>query len=91
MEARFPEFNYLDTNGNFCTLVYVNGKYMLAENADAAGNERIHFIPVWYEDGEYVVSVTATRVWTPVGMITAVSNSNTVNISGTVYDDWRQG
>ena len=87
--ARFPEFNYLDTNGNFRTLVYVNGKYMLAENADAAGNERIHFIPVWFEDGEYVVSVTATRVWTPAGMITAVRNVS-FTVDGTIYDNWYQ-
>ena len=87
--VRFPEFNYLNTNGNFRTLVYVNGKYQFAENPDAAGSERIHFIPVWFEDGEYVVSVTATRVWTPAGMITAIRNVS-LTVDGTIYDDWYQ-
>lgn len=87
--VRFPEFNYLNTNGNFRTLVYVNGKYQFAENPDAAGSERIHFIPVWFEDGEYVVSVTATQVWTPAGMITAIRNVS-LTVDGTIYDDWYQ-
>ena len=87
--VRFPEFNYLNTNGNFRTLVYVNGKYQFAENPDASGSERIHFIPVWFEDGEYIVSVTATRVWTPAGMITAVRNVS-LTVDGTIYDDWYQ-
>ena len=60
-------------------------------NADADNNERLHFIPVYVENGNYIVSVTATQIWTPAGMITATRNSNTVNINGTIYDDWYQG
>ncbi len=89
--AHFPEFNYLDTAGNCRTLVYVNGKYQFVENADAVNSDRIHFIPVWFNDGNYTVSVTATQVWTPVGMIEAVRNSNTFTISGTMYDDFYVG
>lgn len=89
--ARFPEYKYLTASGEFRTLVYENGEYQFEENADADGNERLHYIPLWYDDGTYVVNVVATEIWTPAGMITAIRNSNTVNISGTVYDDWRQG
>ncbi len=89
--AHFPEYNYLDTNGNCRTLVYENGKYQFTSNSDAVDGERIHFIPVWFDDGNYTVSVTATQVWTPVGMIEAVRSSNTFNIKGTMYDDFYVG
>ena len=42
------------------------------------------------EDGNYTVSVTATHIWTPAGMISAVRNVK-VTIDGTIYDDWYQG
>lgn len=88
--ARLPEFNYLETNGNYRTLELSGGKYYFVENADAANSERIHFIPLWYKDGDYTVSVTASRVWTPVGVITSTKNVS-VTIDGTMYDDWYQG
>ena len=62
----------------------------LVANADADGNARVHFIPVYVEDGNYTVSATATHIWTPAGMISAVRNVNVV-IDGTIYDDWYQG
>ena len=47
---------------------------------------------IWnYTSGNYVVSITVTEFWTPVGMITAVENSNVIKIDGTIYDDWYQG
>ena len=56
----------------------------------ADNNERIHFIPIWYDNGEYAVSVTASEVWTPAGMVAATRNSNAINIDGVMYDDWYQ-
>ena len=89
--ATFPEFRYFDTNGNCRTLQYVNGSYQFVENPDADENARVHFIPVYVRDGNYIVSVTATHVWTPAGMIEATRSANVIIIDGTVYDDWYQG
>ena len=89
--ATFPEFRYFDTNGNFRTLQYVNGSYQFVQNPDADGNARVHFIPVYVRDGNYTVSVTATHVWTPAGMIEATRSANVIIIDGTIYDDWYQG
>jgi hypothetical protein len=89
--ATFPEFRYFDTNGNCRTLQYVNGSYQFVENTDADGNARVHFIPVYVSDGNYTVSVKATHVWTPAGMIEATRSANVIIIDGTIYDDWYQG
>ena len=89
--ATFPEFRYYDTDGNCRTLQYVNGSYQFAENSDADGNARVHFIPVYVKDGNYTVSVTVTQIWTPAGMITAVRNSTPITVDGTVYDDFYLG
>ena len=89
--ATFPEFRYYDTDGNCRTLQYVNGSYQFVQNSDADGNARVHFIPVYVKDGNYTVSITATHVWTPAGMIEATRNANIIIIDGTIYDDWYQG
>ena len=85
--ATFPEYSYSTSSGKYRTLEQFGGKYTFAENADADGNARVHFIPVYVKNGSYTVSVTATQIWTPAGMITAVRNSS-VTINGTIYDDW---
>ena len=89
--ATFPEFNYATTSGSYRTLEYVNGKWQLKQNSNAVDSERVHFIPVWFPDGYYTVSVTATRVWTPVGMIEATRTANTFTIDGSIYDDYFVG
>ena len=86
--ATFPEFRYFDTNGNCRTLEYVNGSYRFVPNSEADGSARVHFIPVYVNDGSYTVSVTATHVWTPAGMIEATRSANVIIIDGTIYDDW---
>ena len=88
--ATFPEFRYFDTVGNYRTLENVNGNYSFPSNSNAYGDARVHFIPVYVEDGNYVVCVTATQVWTPVGMIAVVRHANVIRIDGTIYDDWYQ-
>ena len=44
-----------------------------------------------YPNGNYTVSVTATDVWTPAGMISLVRNSNAIKIVDSAYDDWYVG
>ena len=88
--ATFPEYSYSTASDKYRTLELVNGNYQFVQNADADGNARVHFIPVYVEDGSYTVSVSATHIWTPAGMVSAVRNVK-VNIDGTIYDDWYQG
>ena len=88
--ATFPEYAYSTASYKYRTLEQVGGYYQFVANADADGNARVHFIPVYVEDGNYTVSATATHIWTPAGMISAVRNVNVV-IDGTIYDDWYQG
>lgn len=89
--ATFPEFGFSMANEKYRTLEKVGGIYQFIANPNADKNERVHFIPVYVQDGKYTVSVTATQIWTPAGMITAIRNANTLSIDGTVYDDYYQG
>ena len=93
--ATFPEYRYATDAGTFRTLESTSSDgsvvFEFFENADALDMERVHFIPVYVIDGDYVVSVTATQIWTPVGMFTYTQNSNVIEIAGTVFDDWYVG
>ena len=89
--ATFPEYGYSTLYGKYRTLEKVDGAWKFEENSYAENNGRIHFTPLWFPDGEYVVSVTATDFWTPAGMITARGNCKAINISGSAYDDWSLG
>lgn len=89
--ATFPEFGFLMANEKYRTLEKVSGAYGFIANPNADKNERVHFIPVYVANGSYTVSVTATQIWTPAGMITAVCNANTLTINGTIYDDYYVG
>ena len=86
--ASFSEYGYSTDAGEYSDLVFINGEWYFAENESADPNDRIHYIPLWLSDGEYVVSVTLTELWTPVGRIIAVRSSNVILIDGSLYDDW---
>ena len=86
--ATFSEYGYSTDAGEYRDLVSLEGEWYFAENEGADQNDRIHYIPLWLSDGEYVVSVTLTEIWTPVGRITAVRSSNVILIDGSLYDDW---
>ena len=87
----FPEFGYSVASEKYRTLEKIGGAYGFVTNPNADKNERVHFIPVYVQDGSYTVSVTATQIWTPAGMITAIRNANTLTINGTIYDDYYVG
>ena len=89
--AVFPEFGYSVASEKYRTLEKVGGAYGFITNPNADKNERVHFIPVYVANGNYTVSVTATKIWTPAGMITAIRNANTLTINGTIYDDYYVG
>ena len=89
--ALIPEYGYSMDAGKYRSLEMSGGAYCFVENRDADGNARLHFVPVYVANGSYTVSVTATQIWTPAGMLTAIRNANTLSIDGTVYDDYYQG
>lgn len=91
VEASFPEFKYTKKVGNFRSTEKYGGVWVFVRNTPADQKDRLHFTPLWYPNGNYIVSVTATDVWTPAGMISAVRNSNSIKIVDSAYDDWYVG
>lgn len=91
VEAAFPEFKYAKTVGSFRSIEKYGGAWVFVRNTTADLNERLHFTPLWYPNGNYIISVMATDVWTPSGMISSVRNSNTIKIIDSAYDDWYVG
>ena len=86
--ALFPEFSYLAQQGKCRTLQLNGNTWSFRQNANY-GN--IHFTPLWFPDGNYTVVVKLSDCWTPLGMITRQTRTNTVVISGSAYDDWTIG
>jgi hypothetical protein len=84
--ALFPEFSYSSVSGKYRTLQPISGTFQFNTNANAY-NKRLHYIPVWFPDGNYTVSCYLFDCWTPAGMLSAVLNSNPININGNLYDD----
>lgn len=86
--ALMPEFDYSTKNGEYRTLDLVSSEWKFRPNGTYG---RIHFTPIWYPNGKYIMSVTQSDCWTPAGMITRTTNTNTINISESAYDDWYVG
>ncbi|WP_303871685.1 GBS Bsp-like repeat-containing protein [Acetobacterium wieringae] len=101
----FPEFNFktgVTTNGSFnqfnrlsdCMGITNNSNLSnsmleLKTNPFSASSARVHFTPLWFPDNtEYTVYSEIFDAWTPGGML-GTATTNSVNINGTVYDDWQ--
>jgi hypothetical protein len=65
--------------------------FRFAPNTYALNNARIHYTPLWFPDGNYVVQGFASDLWTPAGMMYGYAKSNTVIISKSALDDWYTG
>ena len=89
--AYLPEYEYSKTKNEYCTLELVDGTFQFATNTASAESARIVFMPVWYPDGGYTVKVVITDVWTPAGVVSVTGISNTITVSGTVFDDFYVG
>ena len=85
--ALFPEFRYSSTSGK-CRLLDSSGSSFYFKKNDDAEGDRLHFIPLWYPDKNYVVGVYAYDCWTPAGMISIKDTGNTLSVSGDLYDDY---
>ena len=88
--ALFPEFGYAEVQNKCKTLIKntLNGFFEFPDNF---GYGRQHFIPLSYPDGNYVIQLIKTDMWTPAGAVTAKENSKPLKISGSVYDEYYIG
>lgn len=81
----FPEFYY----STYWRLLESTSTNVLEfrKNKYSTYNNRVHFTPIWYPDGNYEVYTWALDCWTPAGMLSA-NLTDSVKISGNVFDDW---
>ena len=86
--ALFPEYHYAFTSGKYQTLDRIGSYWYFPINRSYG---KVHFTPLWYPDGNYTVKVIKSDCWTPSGMIISESVTNTIQISGSAYDDWYVG
>jgi hypothetical protein len=99
----FPEFGYttysrlaaltnavLSDPAQQGTMRFSRNKYSIYEQASSdprKDTSRVHFTPVWYPDDRYEVYASYEDAWTPVGEL-YYSAKDSLEISGSVYDDW---
>ena len=81
----FPEFYYK----SYWRLLESTSANVLEfrKNKYSTYNNRTHFTPVWYPDGNYTVYTWAIDCWTPAGMLSA-NLTDSLTIKGNVFDDW---
>lgn len=91
----FPEFSYSSVGGGYRTLDNMgSGTLAFGQNPYALNllgqrdNRRVHFIPIWFPDGNYIAKQFIYDAWTPAGMLSAASNLPSIKIGGSIYDDW---
>lgn len=82
--AYFPEFYY---KTYWRLLEYTNGALEFRKNKYSTYNNRTHFTPLWYPDGNYKVYTWAIDCWTPAGMLSA-NLTDSLTIKGNVFDGW---
>jgi len=87
----FPEYAYSNETNKYRVLSSIgNNTFALPMNTNA-NNSRLHFIPLWYPDGNYFVQGYVGDIWTPAGMLSGYINSMPVIITESAYDDWYLG
>ncbi len=80
----FPEFGY---KKYWRLLEKTGSQFEFKNNEYSTYNNRTHFTPIWYPDGRYTAYTWVLDCWTPAGML-SLNLTDSVNISGNVYDDW---
>ena len=86
----FPEFQYSTASRQYRTLDAIGTTFVLPVNSNA-DNDRLHFVPLWYPDGDYTVQGYAGDLWTPAGMMSEYIASAPITIRESAYDDWYVG
>ena len=94
----FPEFDYdqqnnlreLEQTGQTGSATDYTVTYSFKQNPQSRALAKLHFTPLWFPDGDYNVLENARDIWTPGGQLN-MWGTTTLNISGSVYDDWYAG
>ncbi len=63
----------------------LSSSWRYPNNPNSVKNMPLHYIPLWYPDGEYAVLCTAWYGWTPNGQI-FMDTPDSVTVSGDMYD-----
>lgn len=50
--------------------------------------QKCHFTPIWYPDGEYIVGTKISQCFCPGGQLSICNDDLSINIDGNIYDDW---
>ena len=87
----FPEFGYSRRTGAFRSLEKVSGEWSFRANPYDGQTRRVHFTPLWFPDGRYVIFLCASDVWTPAGRIDVSAAVSAFEMRGSAYDDWFLG
>ena len=91
-----PEYKYSSQDNKFRTLARQESSFIFNENKYAKNdkgkvdNRPIHFVPLYYYDGNYEMKSYVFDLWTPMGMLSAVADDK-VALDGDMYDDWYVG
>ena len=87
--AYFPEFNYqtywrmlekVDAVGSDSTFTFRKNPYSTYQSP-------VHFTPVWFPDGNYVIYAEVMDAWTPAGML-QVNLTDTLTVKDSLFADW---
>ena len=86
--AYFPEFQYTTF---WRLLERQNSGYSMnhefKKNKYSTFNQPVHFSPVWFPDGNYVVYGECVDAWTPAGMM-QIYLTDDVRIRDSLFSDW---
>ena len=85
--AAYPEFGY-DFGANKCTTLKLLASFWYFSTPNSP---KYHYTPIYFPDGQYVVKIVKSDMWTPAGMISAVSTTKPITIKDSAYDDWFVG
>ena len=85
--AAYPEFGY-GYGANVCTTLRLQSGYWYFSSPNSP---KYHYTPIYFPDGQYVVKIVKSDMWTPAGMISAVSTTKPITIKDSAYDDWFVG
>jgi hypothetical protein len=85
--AAYPEFEY-GYGANVCTTLRLQSNYWYFSSPNIP---KYHYTPIYFPDGQYVVKIVKSDMWTPAGMISAVSTTKPITIKDSAYDDWFVG
>lgn len=85
--AAYPEFGY-QYGADLCTTLTLKSSFWYFSDPS---NPKYHYTPIYFPDGRYVVKIVKSDMWTPAGMIGAVSTTKPITVKDSAYDDWFVG